>query len=427
MSAALRTRLFGLGSVQRLIRVFADDLAQGRSLLVLLPANVECDGVWEAVSAELRQRECDARVVYADEIAQGQSILSSVADSLGVQWPASDTQRTVANLLTCDGLPEIIFCRGLDRNLGGRVAAWLELLSRWAEVAQNIDRPAALCLIVHASSIIDYVPATNVRLAVGWWSGVPSLLELSLLCREELGEDCGREANNVWREHLLPALSGGDISLASDLWSNICAGEREICEALTIHARVRGWTVEALHAWGAHNFPRDSFARGGLGQRPAKALERLWAEGVVHYTREHGAELQTAALYLLGEFEAVRHRIWRGQASLLLPMIDGVRLNLCRRLTDVHGRGWSLRWIPPAKEREYNAVAESDYGCELGHLVHLLRACRDLRGHDGWIPLATQARDLRNELAHYRPISFVLFDEFWRELYAAEEGLVELL
>jgi hypothetical protein len=427
MSADLRARLFGLGSVQRLVRVFADDLAQGRSLLVLLPPNVECDDVWEALGGELRQRECDARAVYADEIAPGQSILSSVADSLGVQWPASDTQRTVENLLGCDGLPEIIFCKGFDRDPSGRVPAWLELLSRWAEVAQNTNRPAALCLIVRASSVIDHVPATNVRLAVRWWWGVPSLLELRLLCREELGEDRSQEADNAWREHLLPALSGGDISLASDLWATVCAGEGEICEALTLHARARGWSGAALRAWGAHNVLGDSFARAGLGQRPAKPLERLWAEGVVHYTREHGAELQTAALYLLGQHEAVRHRIWRGQASLLLPIIDGVRLNLCRRLTEIYGRGWSLRWIPPAKEREYNALSESDYGCELGHLVHLLRACRDLRGHDGWIPLATQARDLRNELAHYRPISFVLFDEFWRALYAAEEGLVEAL
>lgn len=420
MNPDLRGGLFEMASVQRLVGALTDDLAQGRSLFLILPKGQECDATRAALGWELRRRDCEVRVVYADEVSTGRPLVSSVADNLGVRWGEQGTQRTVENLLRCEGMPEITICVGFERISNEQVSAWLNLLARWAEEAQDLERPPALCMIALGPDVIDRIPATNVRLAVRWWWGVPSLLELRLLCRNEMAESPDMGGGDSWREHMLPALSGGDISLASDLWVPVCVSETKIHESLSAHAERRGWSADVLHTWGAYDFVKSHQARASEGQRPAKGFERLWAEGAIHHTREHGLELQTAALHILGQVEGVRHRLWRGQASLLLPMIDDIRLRLCSRLTEVYGRGWSWRWEPPAKEKEYLAVKESDYGCELGHLAYLLRARRELRSYDGVIPLATQARDLRNELAHYRPVSFARFEEFWKELHAAE-------
>ncbi|HZG51225.1 MAG TPA: hypothetical protein VEZ40_03725 [Pyrinomonadaceae bacterium] len=426
MTVNLELKLSSLGSVQRLVGILLEDLLQGRSLLMQLPAGVSCAEVWMSVSRQLRWRDCEVRVIHADDVPRGHSLASAIGEQLRVQWPSAETQRTLDNLLKCDGMPEVVYCEGLDRLLEDQVGGWLELLSRWAEFAQNMERPPALCIIAPAPVVLGYTPNTNVRLAVRKWWGIPSLLELRLLCRDEQEEAGASDGEDAWREHILPALSGGDVSLASDLWGVACSDEDKIREALGEHARRRGWSRQRLSDWGAEEFLRGMFMKHGTtSSRLPAAFEKLWAEGAIGHTREHGLELHTGALETLGQHEAVRHRLWRGQAALLLPIIDGVRLRLCQRLTDVYGRGWSHRWIQPSKEREYAAVTESDLGCELGHLAYLLRSCREIRAYDGWIPLTTRARDMRNELAHYRPVSFMSFNEFWQDLHRVEGSLPE--
>lgn len=424
MNSDFGAGLFGTGSAMRLVSVLTDDLVQGRSLLALLPAGVSCERMRATLGGELRQRDCDVRTLYVDETPSGLPDHSYFAESLGVRWPAAETQRTVENLLRCDGMPEVILCEGLERLGYEQVSVWMKLLTRWAEAAQGLERPPALCIIAPAALVLEHVPPTNVRLAVRWWWGVPSLLELRLLCQDRLGQASPMCGGDTWREHMIPAISGCDVWLAADLWGPICSEEEAVYDALGAHAATRGWSAGVLSEWGAQTFIRGSQARNTYPRRPEKPFARLWAEGAAHYTREHGLELQTAALLTLGQHEAVRHRLWRGQASLLLPMVDGLRLQLCSRLTEIYGRRWSWRWIPPVKEKEYNAVIESDYGCELGHLAHLLRACPQLRNHDGWVPLAVLARDLRNDLAHYKPVSYARFEEFWLELYGTGESLV---
>lgn len=45
--------------------------------------------------------------------------------------------------------------------------------------------------------------------------------------------------------------------------------------------------------------------------------------------------------------EDIDHRLWRGQAALLLPFLDSIRLDLCAELTSLHGRDWPIRWKRP--------------------------------------------------------------------------------
>ena len=113
---------------------------------------------------------------------------------------------------------------------------------------------------------------------------------------------------------------------------------------------------------------------------------------------------------------ALQSRFWRGQAGLVLPRLDVVRLEVCRKLTARHGKGWAKRWRLPESEEERNELETYPDVCQWGYLLHLLRSVRELKADRDLRDLATDACELRNELSHCRPVPFSLFDRFSRQV-----------
>jgi hypothetical protein len=240
------------------------------------------------------------------------------------------------------------------------------------------------------------------------------MLELRLLCR---GADIQADAITQWREHLLPALAGDDVALAASLWDSLSLGTCAIKQQLRLFARQRGWTVESLRDWGAEGIASTQFHNSGKPQlRPPEAVRALWAHGALSYTPEQGLELHTAAVALLEREEDLQHRLWRGQANLLLPLIDGLRLRLCAHLTRRYGSDWPIRWDKPNSSEELEAVINTPFACQWGYLRHLLRQCSAFRLERVSLPLVERSHRMRNELSHYRPIDFIDFELFWEEL-----------
>lgn len=179
-------------------------------------------------------------------------------------------------------------------------------------------------------------------------------------------------------------------------------------DTLKEYAAHRGWT-RALLQQCQRQF-RSNFRRGG-GLEVPRDLRSLWADGIVYFTPEFGLEFNTAAMAALGYRQEIRHRSWRGQVGLVLPMLDRVRLAVCAHLTETYGPGWPLL-ITPESEQEASAMSADPFACQLGHLDLLLHRSRTLAWEDRWIPLIREARGLRNELALYRPVCFADFSRF---------------
>jgi hypothetical protein len=120
------------------------------------------------------------------------------------------------------------------------------------------------------------------------------------------------------------------------------------------------------------------------------------------------SDIPSVVLWLcrIDQFQTVKHRMWRGQATLLLPFLDDLRLSACRHLTRTYGQQWPLRWQRPESSEELEAVANDPLACQYGHLVNLLGTCRAFYSERGWLPVLAHARWVRNELAHNRPIGF---------------------
>ena len=118
-------------------------------------------------------------------------------------------------------------------------------------------------------------------------------------------------------------------------------------------------------------------------------------------------------------------RLWRGQIALAMPGIDGVRVAVCSQLNQCFGQRWATEFELPLIEDEARALQETSLSCQWGHLVYLLKNHGRLRDCAEWIPLAKQARRVRNRLAHGSPIDFEMYAALREE--ARKQGFEQWL
>ena len=137
---------------------------------------------------------------------------------------------------------------------------------------------------------------------------------------------------------------------------------------------------------------------------PPEQMLPFWAQGWIVYTPEYGGEIHSALLALLGNEPEIVHRLWRAQAALLLPAVDSARLRVCEQLTQFYGETWTC-WG--------NGWEQSLYP-ELGAIENAIRKgpIRESEKHR-WLKVVHPIRDVRNKVAHYQPILFNEFVEFW--------------
>src|SRR5690554_1954809 len=111
--------------------------------------------------------------------------------------------------------------------------------------------------------------------------------------------------------------------------------------------------------------------------------------------------------------EQILNKIWQGQLSLLLPLVDMVRVAVCDRLTDQYGQVWPF-WAAPRESEEREQVKENPRACQLGHLECILIKRPAFSTESEWLAMIKTARHIRNELAHYRPVKYEDYRAFIR-------------
>jgi len=113
--------------------------------------------------------------------------------------------------------------------------------------------------------------------------------------------------------------------------------------------------------------------------------------------------------------------LWRGQTELVLPLVDGLRLEICSRLTQRLGVEWPWRWEIPDYEDELFAVKDNPKATQLGYLSWLIRKNQNFRNFRQWSILVFTAHQIRNEIAHYRIITIKDFERLLQEI----DGMVD--
>ena len=412
---------FQLPSVQNFLSRLVDDLSNRRSLLILLPVGVELVELRDAMRAELWRREFEMAEVSLASLPtpQERPLVAALSDALGVGW-ASDSPRTIPNLMEAEALPDIILLEDLDQLCPETSEAWTVFLEQWSRHCQRrTDRGSsitALCVMGRAPAILPHLPESSVHLGVHWWWGFPSALETRVLCRSNI-EGSGWDTATRWREYVLPALSGNDVSLVDELWDVVHLDMATLLNRLHTLAGQRGWEAGTLQGWGLREGGAHFRSNYGLAAAlPPVDLRILWAHGAIGCTLEYGLELHPAVLAVLGRQDELRHRVWRGQAELLFPFLDRIRLEICTDLSCMYGSDWPVRWAPPKSPEEDAAVRDNPLACQWGHLKAVLSYGRLSRSYQNWLPLTSIAHSIRNDIAHYRPVTFRDFEGLCREV-----------
>lgn len=425
MNTTLPTELWQMPSIERFLVGTQNDLTHGRCTVLVVPAMVDQDIIWRYIRMQLRQQEYDSDVVNLSQLPHNQPLVNTVADALHLEWPAIGTARTVENLRKSMKLPEIIYLENFNSLPPDRQQSWWELFMAWARTGQASAQMktvySALFVMISADVLPQHQTLDPARVSVRWWWGIPTQLEMQVLCRFHHNRN-DWDPRARWRESVLPALAGSDIQLIDDLWESIDATPETLLAHLVSYADRQQWhqaflTDEILRMILQ---PRSDELQG-MAVMPPRALVTLWSKGMVGWTPESGLELHTAVLAMLGMSDQVYHRIWRGQIKLLLPLIDGLRLTLCDMFTQRYGTQWPLRWGKPDSRDEEAALQETPLACQWGFLGYLVRKAPHLHNERHLATLVSSAHWVRNEIAHYRPVTFAHFDGLIRE--ASEMGI----
>lgn len=420
---SLGIAMMGMPSVSNFVQELTADLERGRSVLALFPSSVDYTLLAQTLLERLRQRDYDIRVLSLPDLTGETALPTALAHALDVQWQSKLIPQTVENLAANDRLPDVIFLQRYEEMTADRCSELLAFMRRWGAVGQSVEargrRPCSLCLLLSADSLPEQPPPPDLWLSVRWWWARLSALEVRLLCRcidENVGHELG--LCDRWREYVMPSLVGNDVNLVEHLWDDLTQDTDQLVRRLQLWAEWKNWTKDFLEMWSGKDFLSTMARRDGHYTATPPSLRDIWAHGMINWTPEYGAMVSPAVLAVLGQVREIEHRLWRGQVSLLLPLIDSLRLALCEQWTARYGPSWPSRWQSPVSEFEARAVQEDPLASGLGHIESLLRNVRELQRERSALPLITHARYVRNELAHYRPIRFSDFEAIWHDSQA---------
>lgn len=407
----IESALNTLPSMQSFVDGIAGGAARGRVTLTLLPNTVSREMVGRLILNRLHA--LNSTVGELSSLGDGRPAVA-VAEALGASWRSPRVPRDAANLLRCGGMPSAVYLHRVPE----RRREWTEFMEDWAresaEMARAGERCPSLCAVAKLRDIDFALPSTDAGVEIRWWWGTSSALETRLACRVANREHDDDDSLKIWREYILPSLASGDPELAAWLWNAVSGPLEAIADRLIEYADNAGWTdfdesaLDAVQRTGA-----DAHG-GGTNPEPPENLREIWADGGLTATAEHGIEIHPALLARCGRRGEIAYMLWRGQAELLLPALNEIRMKICRELRDAFGENWHARWWSrPLPD-----------GNPLGAELSYLRGLFDLVGTGPSHPLNQKRRfydlialshALRNKIAHNEPVAFADFAALWRE------------
>jgi hypothetical protein len=401
-----------LPSFVSMITEVATKLGDHQSVLCLTGHSATPQSIVQRAQAHPSMK---SRYPFEVDCVQGPPLIV-LSETLG--W---DVERVLAGDSSTDVQSGVVYVSNFDDAAPDHRASWLLVMERWAarqQMAQTTgEQVLPSVLVATRGGSIEKLPSGQLHLSVVGCTAVLSSLELSLAIR--LARDDADWMRATWRESVLPAVAGADVELANACWDECVGTPDDVAVACRNVALARKWRpgdVDRMIA--ALDAPRGASVQQVT--QLSIPMRLAWAAGVVTYTPETGFERSAAASALLDKRADIERRVWRGQARLVLPLVDRIRFELCLKLDERLPPGWQLR-PPPKDENDLEEVRADPLACEPAHIQHILREVSTLpkRQLESFRCVARRCKDVRNTLAHYRPIAFNDFKEL---LQAAQDG-----
>jgi hypothetical protein len=412
----------GFGSGSRFLQDAADRICMPSSLVLVHPSTVSAEPVMQFLFEELDRRrwriqELDVRDLDYEKIPE------SLCSKLLIDYEVGDS-RSLENISRKIKGIDSIHLTNLSKIDHRGKQNWIAFLNRWTtalkqSVDSNRHAPSFVTAADFDSQLQDQIQQDTV-MTVTWWWGIPSSLELQLLCRDQQsGHRDIVEAR--WRESLGAAVASGDLGFLEAIWEKLTDNIDTLALTMQRYADDRKWNAAKISE--LLNSSLSQYQRGAvlpswregdesLAISPPQKLMAAWREGLVFYSPEYGCELHAAAACKL-DVKFAKSRIWRSQLSLVLPQLDIARTMICQALTSRLGDSWPTRFRQPLDDQERSEVTQDPMSCQLGHLELLLQNYGELQRVNRYFRvLARKAKDLRNDLSHLRPISYEQYRSF---------------
>ena len=419
----LERLVYSLPSTQDFIDGIAHNVGDGPTVL-MLPDNLSREMVGRLIRNRAEALGLSVRALFDPS---GASPATVCADAMGVEWPSSRTRRTVANLLRLEDLPDMLYVHRIATGESRTRQQWTDFIRDWARETRALRREGAhgipsLCVTAKLRDFDFELPDTDAGLSIFWWWGFPSVLEMKLACRiANEHNESGSKAAQRWREYILPSLIAGDVQLGERMWDLVTEDVACLMDGL-----VEYWNgLDQPELVGSIDEVNDLINSETLTYEDAQGLPEnlrmLWAGGGLVYTPEYGIEAHPALLAYKDRQVDVEHMMWRGQSELLLPMMNDIRLRACEEMTATYGHDWPTKWQLPGNEYEIEEARRNPLGTELGHLDQLLRYVgrySDQHALDEkryLSKLISQAKNIRNQIAHYNTVPYPNYEELFDE------------
>lgn len=390
----LADNFWELPRLRGMVRQITKDVQSGNSLWILFPPWIKIADFQQAIFQEFEHLQLNRELLDLSTYDD-----NSAASFLRRAFPSLAKYQYLEQMVNEPSLPEGIFIANMDECATEKLADWVDIPRRWSDACRTRGARHSLIFLTPASICKRLeLPPPDVQFSYRYLINFPTALEMRLLCRNESDT---LDALTLWRENLISSVAGPDINLVESLWDVATQSFDSIMESLRQYAFWMNWTEpeirENLRDWHPRNIQQIGFPN-----QKGKSWN-LFGEGITWFTPEYGEEIHSAALALMNKTEEIRHRVWRGQAALILPMADEIRLRICTALANTYPN----RFQDPA----------IDFGTEILEIGGLRKIIHDLPTNDrfrtDWVNIVNSAWWIRNQIAHYQPIPFTQFQVFW--------------
>lgn len=388
-----------------------------RSVVIYLPDHLPLHRVWGQIKSHL----VDSKICY---VRCDQNV-----DPIKAFWGADalpkEISPTIENLFACNQASDVYYVQDVEHLEPESQEIWAQFVNLWAQFSQKTSQSDDfLELSDNTPRIIMLVPAnvthfhlnSSVHLAVFHWSGIPSLIETQLICRNT-SQGGLSDIQHRWYENLLPELFSGDLNFLSFLWERASAMStvEKLLNYLCEYGQQQKWGIVNITPYKVLPYQYDS---SPMSLTPDQ--RSAWAQGWIYHSVEYGWEVHSVLLALNNNFRDIERRIWRGQARLLLPLIDQMRLQVIEYFNNAYTEEWSAKWMTSARNEKITNPYDVDWGS-----LHWLSREEDAPNTFKRITfkkLAHNAWRVRNHIAHFTPVSLGDFEQLTQAYQHWMEG-----
>jgi hypothetical protein len=386
--------IWGLPGPHKFVDMVERNIYDGISLIVIFPSSDLQSEFQSFFSAHANR---NSLVAVLDLSTQDQPAVEFLKAAL----PEMAECAYLEQIVESEFLPHILVLGQFEACDLKYQTEWFAVISRWAKKCHGAGITRSIILPVQALTLGGHkLPEKDTRLAYITWAGILSALEIRMVCRMNAS---GKSlVEDQWREYVLASLTGGDVRLCEYLWDVAIKGADEIAQALADYSFNHNWSEDYLSKklTGWKSKPPGSDLRLNPGDLGFDVI----SQGITAYTPEYGEEESSAVLAHLDRKNEIHHRIWRAQASLLLPIIDEFRRRICDLISSFHH----------GEDKITVNGTSYDLPAEMGVLKVYFKCLNDYDPMKiKWGSAVRDVWEYRNLLSHYTPVTYDAFMRLW--------------